>query len=1115
MASNVVAKSMVPTILVGVGGTGAEILSRVRRFVEETYDSLDKFPIVSFVWIDTDSGYKISNPEAAGSPFKDREKCHATVSGTEATTRLQDMDRFPWIKKWFPSELERNISSLEAGAGQIRACGRFAFFCNYSKIQTSFSQALNRIKGKENYMLDRYDVKVLTNKINVFVTGSISGGTGSGMAIDLGYCIRHWLQGEGSIETTAIVPMPNAFAGIGVGEGVIANGYAALMELNYFSDDRTEFVEKYSSSDLDEVRSEKPPFDFTYLVGTKNGESEFKLSQLREAIAQNIFLDLTSDFAPHKRSIRDNIKRSWIQKDNQEGRGYSKQFMSFGLSTIEIPISQIRACLAHRLGKDLVNWWLNSEIQLPPQMLELVRGDTLKAMRLTEQELIDDLSIAKDRPIAALIAQWLNGIRGEMTNENRLQCTQQGANMLSAEKGKILGFTVYLQEKLETFQAENLKETSPDERIHGDYLQNMYRSRDQIIKRGRQALETELYRLLEDRNCGVQFAEVFLTTVEQIFETTTDKFRREQELQAKIETSRSKQYEDAKQDINELKDKFGLTKQAKMEQLAESALVAIDGFTNAAIRRKARTLGLEVITRLKEHLKLLQNRLNRFQQRAEQLRDYFHKKAQEEVDRADALQINGIKLYDRTELNSLYQDLIEQLAGAYAGSKTLYEQGLNSICGTISEDVLKTSSPLWKETRSAEEVMRLFDLTEIPDVNQGDIEEIIYERAKSVIEQAPEASRLKRELAACDRIFKAYNDENEIIDRVRLAEQKSQPLMILNRGVLDGAGFKPAKNTNVAVLGGINTSNPAAIKMLPIIQQFVPEADAIKPLGDSERHRIVFVQEMGGFSLRCIEGMEVLRKSYQEWLGESIKVKRARLKGEPKEPPIPVHLTKAIAFWDIFPEDPKVYRLVVQARAFKILFSEINRATKEPTIRYQRQTSVDIENVDLASNWEEVPQVLEVRACLEDREEIQRQVNDIYEATETESQKQQLYQELTDYLKQRATELEKFGGEDSLVYAKEKEIVLNVIAQYKLGSFNQIPASEPIKQTATIVAPVTPAIAESETIITPTNNAVNDTPSRPTGGVNLEQLKDLMEMFKQGLLSQEEFDAAKKQILGL
>ncbi len=66
----VIEKSMVPTVLVGVGGTGAEILSRVRRFVEETYDSLDKFPLISFLWIDTDKGYKITNPEAAGRILK-------------------------------------------------------------------------------------------------------------------------------------------------------------------------------------------------------------------------------------------------------------------------------------------------------------------------------------------------------------------------------------------------------------------------------------------------------------------------------------------------------------------------------------------------------------------------------------------------------------------------------------------------------------------------------------------------------------------------------------------------------------------------------------------------------------------------------------------------------------------------------------------------------------------------------------------------------------------------------------------------------------------------------------------------------------------------------------
>lgn len=47
-------KSMVPTVIVGVGGTGVEVLSRVRRLVEESYGSLKKFPLISFLSIDTE-----------------------------------------------------------------------------------------------------------------------------------------------------------------------------------------------------------------------------------------------------------------------------------------------------------------------------------------------------------------------------------------------------------------------------------------------------------------------------------------------------------------------------------------------------------------------------------------------------------------------------------------------------------------------------------------------------------------------------------------------------------------------------------------------------------------------------------------------------------------------------------------------------------------------------------------------------------------------------------------------------------------------------------------------------------------------------------------------------
>src|SRR6476469_8602605 len=117
-------KSMVPTVLVGIGGTGHEVLARVRRLVEETYGSLKNFPIISFLVIDTDRDYKVSNPEAAGSTLKDNERHWASVTGKESRNMVSNMSKFPWIDSWFPRELERNLGALEAGAGQIRACGR-------------------------------------------------------------------------------------------------------------------------------------------------------------------------------------------------------------------------------------------------------------------------------------------------------------------------------------------------------------------------------------------------------------------------------------------------------------------------------------------------------------------------------------------------------------------------------------------------------------------------------------------------------------------------------------------------------------------------------------------------------------------------------------------------------------------------------------------------------------------------------------------------------------------------------------------------------------------------------------------------------------------------------
>lgn len=1114
-------KSMVPTVLVGIGGTGIEVLARVRRLVEEIYGSVESFPLISFLVVDTDRDYKINNPEAGGTPFKTQEQLWAKVTNSEVESICKNMSNYPWINRWFPNELEKNITSLEAGAGQIRACGRFAFFVNYHEIQAKFNDAVRRVKGQEDFIYNKYKIKVV-NGINVFVTGSLSGGTGSGMLIDMGYCIRKWLRtaSETNASTTAIVPMPQAFANIDVGSTVSANGYAAMMELSYFSDNRVEYINQFSSSNVDEIRDDRPPFDFTYLVGTKNGINTFKLDQIREMIAQNIFLDMTSDFAPHKRSIRDNIKKEWAQLD-PGGRGYSKQFMSFGLSTIEIPIAQIRASLANRLAQDLVNWWLNEKAILHPEMLTLVRGDILKRLRLSEAELLTDLASGDKKAYVAIISDWVNSIRDEINAEDKLSCTAQGlVGLLGKETGNILTFVNYLKSKVNEYRTDHFREESPDWRLHGDYFKKIYSNRDEIIQRGRQSLDHEFYSILEDRTKGPKFADSFIVTARQVFDDAEEKFRQQiDKLLAPNESNKWKQYEAELTEINEFKDKPGLSKKEKMEQYAEKALTALEGSLSATIQRKARLAGLEVITRLKDHLLELETRLNRLKQKFVVTRDVFKEKADKQANSADALTINGIKLYDRPELNSLYQNLIEQYAGASTGSQTAFEIGMNALCQPMSKAILEIASPLWKDTRAADEVMRIFDITQIKDVQDDDFRKIIYDQAKQKILDAPSTSKLKTDLTACDRLFKQYQEDTQIRSKLRMVYNQSTPLIELRKEIYRGGDgeFEPQINRNIAVLGGNKPDDPAASKLLPfLLEQDSIKIDNIKPLGDIEHHRIVFIQEIGGFSLRCIQGMQQLQAAYQAWKGKFVLAKRAQMDGKSRELPTPVHIQKEPPFWDIFPEDEQIFKRILLAKALGVLKQDVNRATEESVIRYAVETSVGEKFVDIASSWEETTQVLAVNACREDNEEIQRQINSILNSTknspEKQKRKQELYQQFLDYLKQRASELDRQGGKESQEYKRESNIITDVINEYGLKKAtpgdNQPSSAAPVEPIPTLVIDPS-STGHSASIATEAPQSINPTSKSAIA----EKIKSLQELKDLGLLNEEEFKLQKEALI--
>ncbi len=384
---------MTPTVVIGVGGTGKEVLIKIRRMIVESYGSLEALPIVSFLHIDTEQNAKVSEPQIAlkqDISLRPTEQVWAKVS--DAKSILNQLDSYEYIADWFPPQLT-GTDSILAGAGQIRALGKLAFSLNYSNIKKSFHDARQRVIGHNKAMLDQHNIS-LDSGINIFVVCSLSGGTGSGIFLDLAYNLRDWVPSSEEPSSSAFLVLPGAFSGLG--DRVVANAYAALMELNYYSRSNTQFDCQYSTSLSDRISTQAgkdTPFNFCYLVGNSNDKVNLKeLKFVLEMVAQNIFLDFSSGFSQYKKLVRDNIRKHWSSNDKLD---YPQNFVAFGLSSIQFPRERVRQICSAKLSKAVINWWQNDHPG-SSSMRDIIQNQILVDLKLSESssqsQLLDSLS---------------------------------------------------------------------------------------------------------------------------------------------------------------------------------------------------------------------------------------------------------------------------------------------------------------------------------------------------------------------------------------------------------------------------------------------------------------------------------------------------------------------------------------------------------------------------------------------------------------------------------------------------------------------------------------------------------------------------------------------------
>lgn len=182
-----------PTVVIGIGGTGKNILLALKKMiVENSPNGMQDYPLLKLLSLDTD--VRVGTETSEIKTIKDDITLNQTTEierlGAEGLVSNLKLDDFPNIKEWFPESKSIILrpADLADGASQIKAVGRFTFAWNAQALREKLYNLLSTTVDVATVKKEKLaDVKPFTN---VFICGSICGGTGSGIFLDVANLVR-------------------------------------------------------------------------------------------------------------------------------------------------------------------------------------------------------------------------------------------------------------------------------------------------------------------------------------------------------------------------------------------------------------------------------------------------------------------------------------------------------------------------------------------------------------------------------------------------------------------------------------------------------------------------------------------------------------------------------------------------------------------------------------------------------------------------------------------------------------------------------------------------------------------------------------------------------------
>jgi hypothetical protein len=353
-----------PTLFIGLGGSGKEVLLRGRQQILNTMwgnansknriESLLDFPLAQFIYFDLDPGPG-DVTDIDKDQIQDLQFDKVKFSDDEMIVEIFDIDKYlldedtfdsyAHLKDWSPitpdvcRSLGKSPRSIKA-----RAISRVCLFDKLDLVRNKIRTKILNLKAGLSHekKLNRLGLKG-GERIRIVVVGSVAGVTGSGSFLDFGWlCTLEDVGMPLDVELMLFLPTGYSTQNKESAEG---NGYAALMELEAAMRGDKQYLGSWVHNDI-AILSNKP-YQKVYLIDSGNLAqlNTSKVTNLYDMLAEKLFGDFASgDLAHRKRTLQINqyqhlVGNFHFKVDESRFKGlripFSQSFSSFGLSSLD------------------------------------------------------------------------------------------------------------------------------------------------------------------------------------------------------------------------------------------------------------------------------------------------------------------------------------------------------------------------------------------------------------------------------------------------------------------------------------------------------------------------------------------------------------------------------------------------------------------------------------------------------------------------------------------------------------------------------------------------------------------------------------------------------------